>query len=93
MAPGRAIAERHGGAEYAGEHLTPIPVSEAVREVWARQGMDESTIGHWLRALTSAGIMGSTGARVSLDTHKSKSGAAAIINAESATPSVEPEQP
>ena len=80
-------------AEYAGEHLTPIPVSEAVREVWARQGMDESTIGHWLRALTSAGIMGSTGARVSLDTHKSKSGAAAIINAESATPSVEPEQP
>lgn len=54
-------------AEYAAINLTPIPVSEAVREVWKKQGMDESDIAHWMKALTSAVVMGGTGARMSPD--------------------------
>ncbi len=53
--------------EYLTERLSPIPVSEAAREVWAAQGMDESDIEHWMRALTTAAVMGSTGARMEPD--------------------------
>jgi hypothetical protein len=56
--------------EYMSEKLTPIPVSEAVREVWRQQGMNETQIDHWLWALTDAAIMGTSGVRVSPDTSK-----------------------
>lgn len=62
--------QKYTYGEYAAQQFTPIPVSEAVREVWAKQGMDESLMNHWLWALSSAAIMGSTGARVSRDTHQ-----------------------
>lgn len=55
--------------EYALENLSPIPASEAIKEVWSKQEMDESTQAHYLKALTSAVVMGSTGARMSKDTH------------------------
>ncbi len=58
---------KYGYGEFAAQEFTPIPVSEAVREVWRKQGMDESTIAHWMKALSSAVIMGGTGARMSPD--------------------------
>lgn len=63
----REGVKKYTYGEYAAINLTPIPVSEAVREVWAKQGMDESDIAHWMKALTSAVIMGGTGARMSHD--------------------------
>lgn len=56
-------------AEYAAQQFTPIPVSEAIHEVWAKQGMDENTMVHYLKAITSGLVAGSTGARMSKDTH------------------------
>jgi hypothetical protein len=56
--------------EYMSEKLTPIPISEAVREVWRAQGMNETQIDHWMWALTDAAIMGTSGVRVSPDTSK-----------------------
>lgn len=55
--------------EYAAEQFSPIPVSEAVKEIWAKQGMDESTAEHWMDALVAAAVMGSTGAKMSKDAH------------------------
>lgn len=59
--------KRYTYGEYAGERLLPIPVSEAVREVWRKQGMNETDIEHWMKALGSAALMGGTGARMSDD--------------------------
>jgi hypothetical protein len=56
--------------EYIFENQMPIPVGEAVREVWRQQGMNETQIDHWLWALTDAAIMGTSGVRVSPDTSK-----------------------
>lgn len=61
--------EKYTYGEYAAEHLTPIPIEEAVREVWRKQGMAESDIDHWMKALASAALMGGTGARMTPDTH------------------------
>jgi hypothetical protein len=55
--------------EYIGENLTPIPVEEAVREVWRKQGMAEGDIEHWMKALAAAAVMGGTGARMTPDMH------------------------
>lgn len=59
--------DRYTYGEYAGEHLMPIPVEEAIREVWRKQGMGESDIEHWMKALGSAALMGTTGARLTPD--------------------------
>lgn len=60
--------DRYTYSEYALEHLAPIPVEEAIREVWRKQGMDETKINHWLKTLGDAVVMGGTGARVAPDT-------------------------
>ena len=58
--------------EWLTERAAPIPVSEAAREVWRKQGMNETDIHHWLNALTVASVMGSTGARLNGDTEPAK---------------------
>ncbi len=54
-------------AEYASTHMTPIPVSEAAREVWKEQGMDDTTIEHLIKALLMGVEAGAVGARVTPD--------------------------
>jgi hypothetical protein len=58
--------------EYSSEEFTPIPVEEAIKEVWKAQGMNDNQIATYMKAITVAGIMGGTGARLSEDTHKTK---------------------
>jgi hypothetical protein len=58
---------RYTYGQYAAGQLTPIPVSEAVREVWHDQGMNDSQIDAYLRALLVGAVAGGTGARVSVD--------------------------
>lgn len=60
--------DRYTYGEYAAQEFTPIPVSEAVREVWHDQGMGDDEINAWLKALTVGVAAGSTGARVSAET-------------------------
>ncbi len=52
--------------EYAAEH-GPIPVSEAAREIWKKQGMDESRAEHIIKALLMGVEAGAVGARVTPD--------------------------
>ncbi len=59
-------------AEYATTHMTPIPVAEAAREVWKQQGMDESTIEHWIEAILMGVEAGAVGARVTPDYNEKK---------------------
>ena len=66
----QGTTERYSYGEYAAEQFTPIPIEEAVKEVWRSQGMSESQIKVWMRALTTAVVMGGTGARLSQDFHK-----------------------
>ena len=66
----QGVGAPYSYGEYATQQFTPIPVSEAVREVWRSQGMNEDQIKVWMRALTSAVVMGGTGARMSLDTRQ-----------------------
>ena len=58
----------YGYGEYASIQFTPIPVSEAIREVWHDQGMSDNQINVYLKALATGVVMGSTGARLSIDT-------------------------
>lgn len=58
---------KYGYGEYAAKNLTPIPAQEAVAEVWKSQGMSAAQIDDWMRALTVAGIVGGTGAKVTED--------------------------
>lgn len=58
--------------EYAAQEFTPIPVSEAVREVWRAQGMNESEINRYLDALLVGVVAGGTGARISVATPQKK---------------------
>ena len=55
--------------EYATTKI-PIPFAEAAHEIWAPMGMDEGTTHHWLVGLGAGALMGTTGVRVSEDTHK-----------------------
>lgn len=55
----------YGG--YAATHLSPIPVSEAAREIWKQQGMGESRAGHLIRAILMGAEAATVGARVSPD--------------------------
>lgn len=58
---------RYTYGEYAAQEFTPIPVSEAVREVWHDQGMGDDEIDALLKALLVGVAAGSTGARVSAE--------------------------
>lgn len=58
--------------EYAAEQFSPIPASEAIKEVWRKQGMSESDIDHWMGAFFIAALAGGTGARMSKDMSKPK---------------------
>jgi hypothetical protein len=65
--------------EYAAQQFTPIPMSEAIREIWKKQGMDETMIDHWIKGLTSATFMGTTGARMTEDMRVPSSATADIL--------------
>lgn len=60
--------------QYALQQFTPIPISEAVKEVWKSQGMNEDLMDTYLNAITVAILAGGTGARLSEDTTKTKHG-------------------
>ena len=53
--------------EYLTETFTPIPVSEAIREVWHDQGMSQAQQDQWLKAMTVFGLTGGTGVRLTED--------------------------
>lgn len=53
--------------QYAAQQFTPIPVEEAVKEVWADQGMSEGQINTLMKVLVAAVTVGATGVRVSPD--------------------------
>ena len=58
--------------EYAAQELSPIPIEEAIKEVWSDQGIDEPTANKYLKALAVAIAAGGTGARVSKDYYAEK---------------------
>lgn len=58
--------------EYAAQQFSPIPVEEAIKEVWSDQGMTTNQIDLFLKALGVAAIAGGTGARVSKDYNEGK---------------------
>lgn len=58
---------RYGYGEYFAQEFTPIPVSEAIREVWDDQGMDRNMIATAMKALTVGLVAGGTGARITKD--------------------------
>jgi hypothetical protein len=68
----RQGVKKYTYGEYAALQFTPIPVSEAIRESLAKQGMNDSEIEHYLKAITSGLVMGATGARMGLDAHIEK---------------------
>lgn len=53
-----------GYGEYITQTLLPIPAEDAVREVWKNQGMSESQINTYLKAIAVGAVVGGTGARV-----------------------------
>jgi hypothetical protein len=53
--------------QYAPKVLLPIPVEDAVKEVWRSQGMKESEMNTYMNALLTAVITGGTGARYGPD--------------------------
>jgi hypothetical protein len=57
--------EKVSWGEFATETAAPIPLQEAITEVWRSQGMNENMIQQTLRALLVGGVTGATGARVS----------------------------
>lgn len=60
---------------YAADKLAPIPLEEALREVWSNQGLGISEQETYLNALISGLVAGSTGMRYSKDFSKSSTGA------------------
>ncbi len=57
-------------AEWLGEQFAPIPLEEAIKEVWTDQGMSEDRQKHWLGVIATMAVMGGTGARMQPDTEK-----------------------
>jgi hypothetical protein len=53
--------------EYLSEQFTPIPVSEAVKEVWGKAGMSSADMNKWAGALMTGLLAGGTGARMTPD--------------------------
>lgn len=61
--------------EYWARQLTPIPVSEGLKEVWGKgMGMNEKDMTRAAKAMASIAIMGATGGRVSEDFYAGKDG-------------------
>lgn len=54
--------------EYAMRTIAPIPLEEALKEVWMDQGMSEDRAKHWLGVLATIAVVGGTGARLQPDT-------------------------
>ena len=54
-------------AEYAAETALPIPLEDAIKEIWKDQGMSDERIKHWIGVLTTIAVEGGTGARMSPD--------------------------
>jgi hypothetical protein len=61
--------DRYTWPEYLAQTFSPIPVSEALREVWASQGMDHTQMETATKALSVFVITGGTGVRLSEDKH------------------------
>jgi hypothetical protein len=59
--------EKHTWGEYTATEFAPIPVEEGIKEMWSRQGMDESTQQKLLRSLMVGAVGGLTGARIGED--------------------------
>ena len=59
-----AYEPKLGYKEYLGSTFSPIPVEEAIKEVWDAQGMDAGTVARFLRTLL---LTGGTGVRVQPD--------------------------
>jgi len=58
--------------EYATTHFLPLFAEEAVREVWKKQGVGETTMQHWIDGLSTAALMGTTGFKLKEDTSVKK---------------------
>lgn len=58
--------------EWLGETFAPIPLEEAIKEVWTDQGMDKDSLKHWMGILMTMAVTGGTGARVSPDYEEQK---------------------
>ena len=69
--------DKYSYREYIGEHVAPIPVEDAIHEVWGNQGMSAKRINDWMAALAVFAIVGGTGARVSKDTQPEQDAKAA----------------
>lgn len=67
----QGIYTRYSWPEYLSEQGTMIPVSDTIKEIWRHQGMDETTMDHWMGALMSGAVSGTTGARIGPDTNPS----------------------
>ncbi len=62
------VTKPYTQSEYWGETLTPIPISEGIREVWGQGlGMSPKQIDHYLRAWAIISLMAGTGTRVTDD--------------------------
>lgn len=71
-APHKEGLGKYSVLEYTARQIVPIPFQEAVTEVWKSQGMDESTIERFWKAIVLAVSAGSTGARVTPDYNETK---------------------
>jgi hypothetical protein len=63
----RQGVKRYTYGEYVAEKFTPIPVSEAITEVWDKMGVSESDQKRWIGAIITGVAAGATGARVTPD--------------------------
>lgn len=63
------IDEPYGWGEYAATHL-PIPMAEAVKEVFRGMGMSDEQSKYWMNAMAIGMIMTGTGTRISEDTRE-----------------------
>ncbi len=67
---GRKAGGQYTYGEYASQKLLPIPFAEAARELWKQQGMDDSDVSKWLKAIEAGAISGGTGAKMRDDSKK-----------------------
>jgi hypothetical protein len=58
---------RYTYPEYLSETYTPIPVSEAIKEVWGKAGASQADMNKWAGALMTGLLAGGTGARMTPD--------------------------
>ena len=63
----RQEGRKYTYTEYASTHFLPLFAEEAVREVWKNQGVNETTMQHWIDGLSTAALMGTTGFKLKED--------------------------